>query len=61
MGEGRLRAGLARGFQQIERAGGIGVEIIERDRRRPVVRRLRGGVDDGVVVVVVAVLVVGWE
>ncbi len=48
MDERRFRAGLAGGFEQVERADGIGVEIVERDRRGAVVRGLGGGVDDDV-------------
>ena len=41
-------AGAARGFQQIQSADGVGVEIVKRDRRRPVVGRLRGRMHDDV-------------
>jgi hypothetical protein len=41
-----FRAGLAGGFEEVERADGIGVEIVERNRRRAVMRWLRGNVDD---------------
>ncbi len=44
--EGRLRARLPRGFEEVERADGVGVEIVERDRRGAVVRGLGRGVDD---------------
>ena len=37
----------ARGFQQIERADRIDVEIVERTRRGEVVARLGGAMDDG--------------
>ncbi len=43
-----FRAGAACGFEQVERADGVGVEVGERDRGGAVVRRLGGGVDDGV-------------
>lgn len=46
--EGRLRAGLAGGFQQVEGADGVGVKVVERDGCGAVVGRLRGGVDDGI-------------
>jgi transposase, IS5 family len=46
--EGRLRAGLAGGFQQVEGADGVGVEVVEGNGRGAVVRGLGGGVDDGV-------------
>ena len=46
--EGRFRAGLAGGFQQIKGTNSVGVEVIERDRGGAVVRRLGGGVDDRV-------------
>jgi hypothetical protein len=36
------------GFQQVEGAYGIGVEVVERDGGRPVVAGLGGRVDDGV-------------
>jgi len=45
--EGRLGAGLAGGLQQVERADGVGVEIVEGDRGGAVVGGLRGGVHDG--------------
>ena len=46
--EGRLGAELPRSLQQVQRADGVGVEIVEGDRRRPVVGGLGGGVDDAV-------------
>lgn len=46
--EGRFRAGLAGGFEQVQGADGVGVEIIERDGGGAVVGRLGGGVDDGI-------------
>lgn len=46
--ERRLRAGLAGGFEQVEGADRVGVEVVERDGGSTVVRRLGGGVDDGV-------------
>ena len=44
--EGRLRAGLARGLEQVQRADRVGVEVVEGNRRRAVVARLGRGVDD---------------
>jgi hypothetical protein len=44
--EGRLGAGLARGLEEVQRAGGVGVEVVERDGRGAVMRGLGGGVDD---------------
>jgi hypothetical protein len=46
--ERRLGAGLAGGFEEVQRADGVGVEVIKRNRRRAVMRGLRGGVDDDV-------------
>ena len=46
--EGRLRAGLAGGFEQVEGADGVGVEVVEGDGGGAVVGGLGGGVDDGV-------------
>ena len=46
--ERRLWAGLAGGFEEVQRADGVGVEVIKGNRRRAVVRGLRGGVDDDV-------------
>ncbi len=46
--EGRLRVGLAGGFKQVERADGVGIEVVERNGGGAVVRRLGGGVDDGI-------------
>ena len=46
MHEGRLRARLARGFEQVERADGVGVEVVKGDGGGAVVRGLRGSVDD---------------
>ncbi len=46
--ERRLRAGPPRRFEQVQRADGVGVEIVERNRRRAIVARLRGGVHDDV-------------
>lgn len=40
-----VRAG-ARGLQQVERAHRVGVEVVERDRRRPVVAGLGRRVHD---------------
>jgi len=39
---------LAGGFKQVKRANCIGIEIVERNGRRAIVRRLGGGVDDGI-------------
>jgi hypothetical protein len=44
--EGRFRTELAGGFQHVERAEGIDLEIEERNSRGTVVRRLGSGVDD---------------
>ncbi len=44
--EGGLGAGLPGGLKEVQRADGIGVEVVERDRRGAVVRGLGGGVDD---------------
>ena len=46
--EGRPGAGATDGFEQVQGADGIGVEVIERDGGGAVVAGLRGGVDDGV-------------
>ena len=46
--ERRFRAGPPRRFEQVQRADGVDVEVVERDRRRAIVGRLRGGMDDGV-------------
>ncbi len=46
--EGGFRAGLAGGFQQVQGADGIGVEVIEGDGGGAVVGGLGGGVDDGI-------------
>jgi len=48
VGEGRLGAKLAGGFEEIERPDGVGIEIIEGDFGGEVVRGLRGGVDNDV-------------
>lgn len=48
MGEGALRASLAGSLQQVQGSHRVHVEVIERDVRRAVVRRLGGGVNDGV-------------
>ena len=45
--ERRLRARPAHRFQKIERADGVGVKIIKRNVRGPIVRRLRRRVNDG--------------
>lgn len=42
MHEGRLRAGLAGGFEEIECPDSVGVEIVERNRGSAVVRGLGG-------------------
>ena len=44
--ERRLGAGLARGLEQVQRADGVHVEVVERDGRGAIVRRLGRGVDD---------------
>ena len=44
--EWRFRAKISRGFEQVERAVGVNREIRLRIARRPIVRRLRGGVHD---------------
>lgn len=44
--EGRFGAGLAGGFEQIERADGVGVEIVEGNGRSTVMGRLGCSVDD---------------
>ena len=46
--EGGLGTSLSRRFEEIEGADGVGVKIVKRDRGGPIVRGLRGGVDDGV-------------
>jgi len=46
--EWRLGAGLPSGFEEVQRADGVGVEVVKRNRSRAVVRRLGGGVDDDV-------------
>src|SRR6476660_477244 len=44
--EGRIRARSARGLQQVQRADGIDIKIVERNFRGKIVRRLGGRVDD---------------
>ena len=44
--ERALRARLPRGLEQVERADGVGVEVVERNRGRAIVRRLGGRVHD---------------
>ena len=44
--ERRFGGGLAGGFEEIEGADGVGVEVVERNGGGAVVGRLRGGVDD---------------
>ncbi len=46
--EGSLRAGAACSLEHIEGADGIGIEVVEGDRRSPVMAGLGGGVDDGI-------------
>jgi hypothetical protein len=46
MHERTLRAALVRGLKQVERAHRVGVEIVERDRRRTVVAGLGRRVHD---------------
>ena len=41
-----FRGGLAGGFEEVEGADGVGVEVVEGDGGGAVVGRLRGGVDD---------------
>ena len=48
MGEGRRRASAADGFEEVQRADRIGIEIVEGNGGGAVVAGLRGGVDDGV-------------
>ena len=43
-----IRAGLARRFEHVQRADGVGVEVVERNGGRAVVARLGGGMDDGI-------------
>jgi len=45
--ERRLRAGLACRLKQVERAAGVGVEIVKRDGCGAIVARLRRSVDYG--------------
>jgi hypothetical protein len=44
--ERRLEAAPAGGLQEIERADGVHVEVVEEELRGQIVRRLRGAVDD---------------
>ena len=44
--EGRVGLVTSRGFEQVQRSVRVDGEVRERLRRRPVVRRLCGGVDD---------------
>ena len=46
--EGGLGAGSAGGLEHVEGADGIGIEVVEGDRRSAVVAGLSGSVDDGV-------------
>ena len=46
--EGRFRAELARGFEEVEGADGVGVEVVEGNFGGEVVRGLGRGVDDAV-------------
>src|ERR1700722_1082053 len=46
MNKRRLGRPAPRGLQQVQRAASIGIEIIKRDLRRAVVRRLRRGMHD---------------
>jgi len=46
--EGSLGAGAACGLEHVQCANGIGVEVFEGYRCRPVMAGLGGGVDDGV-------------
>ena len=48
MHERRLGAGLPRGLKKVQRAAGVGIEVIKRNGRGAVMAGLRGGVhDDG--------------
>jgi phosphopantetheine adenylyltransferase len=44
----RRGAGLPCSFKEVQRADGVGVEVIKGNRSRAIVRGLRGGVDDDV-------------
>src|SRR5581483_8407394 len=46
--EGRFRAGAARRFEQVQGSACIGIEIVERGGGCAIMRRLRGGVDNGI-------------
>ena len=46
--ERRLGTGLAGGFEEVQRADSVGVEVIKRNRSRAVVRGLCGGMDDDI-------------
>ena len=46
--ERRLGAGLPGGFEEVQCADGVGIEVVEGNRSRAVVRGLCGGVDDDV-------------
>lgn len=48
MHERRFRAGPAGRLKQVQGADRIRIEVIERNRGRAVMRRLRGGMDDGI-------------
>ncbi len=46
--KGCIGAGSAGGLEHVEGAGGIGVKVVEGDRRRAVMAGLGGSVDDGI-------------
>ncbi len=48
MHERRLRARLPGGLEEVQRADRVGVEVVERNCGRAIVRRLGGGVNDRV-------------
>ena len=48
VGERGLRAGLARGFEEVEGADRVGIEVVEGDGGGAVVGGLGSGVDDGI-------------
>ena len=46
--ERRFRNGPTRRFEEVERADGVGIKVVEGDGGSAVVRRLRGGMHDGI-------------
>jgi len=48
MNERRFGAGLARGFEQVQRADRVRIEVVKRDCGGAIVGWLRSGVDDGI-------------